>query len=58
MSKFSIERTYNENGSKCTGFDVYKDFLLFKIYQGHCSDIEEARNYARQQGASKIIEDW
>jgi hypothetical protein len=58
MSKFSIERTYNENGSKCTGFEVYKDFLGFKLYKGHCSELEDAKKYARQQGASKIVKDW
>jgi hypothetical protein len=58
MKKFSISKTFNKNGNLCTGYNIYRNILGVQFYQGHCSDIQDAKNYARQQGASKIIKDW
>ena len=58
MKKFSIERTFNENGSKCTGFDLYRDYFCFRFFVGHCYDYDDAIKTAKRLGATKITKDY
>ena len=58
MKKFSISKTFNKNGSLCTGYNIYRSILGIQFYQGHSIEFEDAKNYAKQQGASKIVKDW
>lgn len=58
MKKFSISKTFNKNGSLCTGYDIYRSILGIQFYQGHSTELEDAKKYAKQMGVSKIVKNW